>query len=86
MGQLILFVGSLYGEFFYQATIVIKEYKTDEFIECMRFLLPGFREEKGCLEYNLYRDVEKKIPTAWLESGRHAKPWKNTSIHSISKC
>ena len=46
--------------FYYQAKIVIKEYKTDEFIECMRSLLPGFRKEKGCLEYSLYRDIEKE--------------------------
>ena len=46
--------------FFYQAKIVIKEYKTDEFIECMRSLLPGFRKEKGCLEYCLSRDIEKE--------------------------
>ena len=46
--------------FFYQAKIVIKQYKTDEFIECMRSLLPEFRKEKGCLEYSLCRDIEKE--------------------------
>ena len=46
--------------FFYQAKIVIKEYKTDEFIECVRSLLPGFRKEKGCLAYSLCRDIEKE--------------------------
>jgi quinol monooxygenase YgiN len=48
------------GCFFYQAKIVIKAYKTDEFIEFTRSLLPGFRKEKGCLEYSLYRDIEKE--------------------------
>ena len=46
--------------FCYQAKIVVKEHKTDEFIGCMRSLLPGFRKEKGCLEYSLYRDIEKE--------------------------
>jgi quinol monooxygenase YgiN len=46
--------------FFYQAKIVVKEYKTDEFTECVRFLLPVFRKEKGCLEYSLCRDIEKE--------------------------
>jgi len=46
--------------FFYQAKIVIKQYKTDEFIASMRSILPGFRKEKGCLEYSLCRDIEKK--------------------------
>jgi quinol monooxygenase YgiN len=46
--------------FFYQAKIVVKEYKTDEFIECVRSLLPGFRKEKGCLECSLCRDIEKE--------------------------
>jgi quinol monooxygenase YgiN len=46
--------------FLYQAKIVIKAYKTDEFIECMRSLLPGFHKEKGCLGYSLYQDSEKE--------------------------
>lgn len=46
--------------FFYQAQIVVKEYKTDEFIECVRALLREFRKEKGCLAYSLCRDIEKK--------------------------
>jgi quinol monooxygenase YgiN len=48
------------GCFFYQAKIVVKKYKTDEFTECARFLLLGFRKEKGCLGYSLYRDIEKE--------------------------
>ena len=46
--------------FFYQAKIVVKEYKTDEFIGCIRALLPEFRKEKGCLAYSLWRDIEKE--------------------------
>ena len=45
---------------FFRAKIVIKAYKSDEFIECMRSLLPGFRKEKGCLAYYLNRDIEKE--------------------------
>jgi quinol monooxygenase YgiN len=46
--------------FFYHAKIVVKKYKTDEFIGCIRALLPEFHKEKGCLEYSLYRDIEKE--------------------------
>jgi quinol monooxygenase YgiN len=46
--------------FLFQSKIVIKAYKTDEFIDCTRSLLPGFRKEKGCLAYSLYRDIEKE--------------------------
>ena len=45
---------------FYQIKIVIKPHKTDEFIEFMRSSLPGFRKEKGCLGYSVYRDFEKE--------------------------
>jgi quinol monooxygenase YgiN len=46
--------------FFYQAKIVVKQYKADEFIESMCDLLPGFRKEKECLGYSLFRDIEKE--------------------------
>ena len=46
--------------FFYQAKIVIKAYKTDEFIGCMSALLTEYRKEKGCLAYSLYRDMENE--------------------------
>ena len=46
--------------FSYQFKIVAKEYKADEFIGCMRALLPEFRKEKGCLAYNLYQDIENE--------------------------
>jgi quinol monooxygenase YgiN len=46
--------------FFYQAKMVVKEYKTDEFIGCLRALLPEFRKEKGGLDYSLWRDIEKE--------------------------
>ena len=46
--------------YFFLAKIVIKAYKTDEFIECMSALLTEFRKEKGCLAYSLYRDMENE--------------------------
>jgi quinol monooxygenase YgiN len=44
----------------YQIKIVIQEYKTDEFVDFLRSLLSGFRKEKGCLGYSVYRDFEKE--------------------------
>ncbi len=44
----------------YQLKIVVAEKKFDEFIDSLRFLSSGIRKEKGCLLFNLYRDLEKK--------------------------
>ena len=46
--------------FLYQMTLVVAEKKFDEFIESVRLLSSGIREEKGCLDFSLYRDLEKK--------------------------
>lgn len=43
----------------YQLKLVINENKLDEFIECLRSLAGGFRQEKGCLDFGLYRGTEK---------------------------
>ena len=45
---------------FYQIKIVIKRYKTDEFVESMRSFSRRIRKEKGCLGYSVYRDSEKE--------------------------
>ncbi len=45
---------------FYQIKIVIKQYKTDEFVESMRSFSRKIRKEKGCLSYSVYRDFEKE--------------------------
>ena len=45
---------------FYQIKIVIKQYKTDEFVKSMRSFFFFFRKEKGCLGCSLYRDSEKE--------------------------
>jgi len=45
---------------FYQIKIVIKQYKTDEFVESMRSFSRKIRQEKDCLGYSLYRDSEKE--------------------------
>jgi quinol monooxygenase YgiN len=44
---------------FYQIKIVIKPYKTDEFVKSMRSFARKIRKEKGCLGYSVYRDIEK---------------------------
>ncbi len=45
---------------FYQIKIVIKQYKTDEFVKSMRSFSRRIRKEKGCLGYSVYRDTEKE--------------------------
>ena len=44
---------------FYQIKIVIKRYKTDEFVKSMRSFSRKIRKEKGCLGYSVYRDSDK---------------------------
>ncbi len=45
---------------FYQIKIVIKQYKTDEFVKSMRSFSRKIRQEKSCLGYSVYRDFEKE--------------------------
>jgi quinol monooxygenase YgiN len=45
---------------FYQIKIVIKPYKTDEFVKSTRSFARRIRKEKGCLGYSVYRDSEKE--------------------------
>jgi len=45
---------------FYQIKIVIKEYKTDEFVQSTHSFSRKIRKEKGCLGYSVYRDSEKE--------------------------
>jgi quinol monooxygenase YgiN len=45
---------------FYQIKIVIKPYKTDEFVKSMCSFSRKIRQEKGCLGCSVYRDSEKK--------------------------
>ena len=45
---------------FYQIKIVIKPYKTEEFVKSMRSFSRKIRKEKGCLGYSVYRDFEKE--------------------------
>ena len=44
----------------YKLKVVIAENKFDEFIDSLIFLSSGIRKEKGCLDFSLYRDLEKK--------------------------
>jgi len=45
---------------FYQIKIVVKPYKTDEFVKSMRPFARKIRKQKGCLGYSVYRDSEKE--------------------------
>ena len=49
-----------YELIFYQIKIVIKQFKTDEFVKSMRSFARRIRKEKGCLGYSVYRDFEKE--------------------------
>jgi quinol monooxygenase YgiN len=44
----------------YQLKIVVPEKKLDEFIDSLRFLSNEIREEEGCFDFSLYRDLEKQ--------------------------
>jgi quinol monooxygenase YgiN len=43
-----------------QLKIVIKPYKTDEFVKSIRSFAREICREKGCLGYSVYRDIEKE--------------------------
>jgi len=40
---------------FYHIKIVVKQFKTDEFIKSIRSFARRIRKEKGCLGYSVYR-------------------------------
>jgi quinol monooxygenase YgiN len=44
----------------YQIKIVVKPYKTDEFVKSMRSFSRRIRKEKDCLGYSVYGDFEKE--------------------------
>ena len=46
--------------FLYQLKLVVPENKLDEFIDSLRFLSSGIREEEGCLDFSLYGDLGKE--------------------------
>lgn len=46
--------------FVYQLKLVVAGNKFDEFSDSLRFLSSGIRRQKGCLDFSLYRDLEKK--------------------------
>ena len=45
---------------FYQLKLVVKQYKTDEFVKSTRSFAHRIRKEKDCLGYSVYRDSEKE--------------------------
>ena len=74
-----------YELIFYQIKIVIKQYKTDEFVESMRSFSRKIRKEKAVLATVCIGIPKRKTPLAWLESGRHAQRWRNILGPKISK-
>ncbi len=46
--------------FIYQIKIEIKPYKSGEFVNSIRSLSRSIRKEKGCLDYSVYRDLDKE--------------------------
>ena len=44
----------------YQLRMVVADNKFDEFIETVFSLSGGIRKEQDCLDFSLYRDLEKK--------------------------
>jgi quinol monooxygenase YgiN len=40
--------------------LVVAENKIDEFSDSLRFLSSGIQKQKGCLDFSLFRDLEKK--------------------------
>jgi len=65
---------------FYQIKIVIKPYKTDEFVKSMRSFSRRIRKEKCCLGFSVYRDFENESTycvVGWWKTGpamhRHFK-------------
>ena len=46
--------------FLYQLTLIVADKKFDEFVDSVRFLSNEIREEQGCLDFRLCRDLDKK--------------------------
>ncbi len=46
--------------FIYQIKIEIKPYKSDEFEDSIRSFSRSIRKEKGCLDYSVYRNLDKE--------------------------
>jgi quinol monooxygenase YgiN len=40
--------------------LVVAEKRIDEFIDSLRYISSGIREEEGCLAFSLYKDLQKK--------------------------
>ena len=45
---------------FYQLRIVVEDNNFEEFIDSLFSLSSGIRKEQGCLNFSLYKDLEKK--------------------------
>ena len=76
--------------FLYQLKIVVAEKKLDEFIDSLRFLSNEIREEQGCLDFSLYRDLEKKnvYQRSWKmeDAPGHGRSFQARKIPSVNGC
>jgi quinol monooxygenase YgiN len=57
----------------YQIKIVVKQYKTDEFVKSIRSFSRKILKEKGCLGHSVYRDSENENTYSVIGE------WKNRS-------
>ena len=68
----------------YQLKIVVPANKFDEFIESLIHVSNGLRKEEGCLDFSLYRDLQKKdmysVLGDWKTRPAMEKHFKNNSF------
>lgn len=44
----------------YQVKVVTRQHKDEEFVSFLNTISQEFRKEKGCVGFELYRDIEKE--------------------------
>jgi quinol monooxygenase YgiN len=68
----------------YQMKIEIKKVKINEFVEFLKSMLSKFREEDGCIDFDLYRDIEKEniysVIAYWKTQAAMEKHFKNKNF------
>ena len=53
------------------ATLSLKDGQNDEVLEALKTLHKAtHQEDKGCIQYDLHKDKEKKIPMSLLKHGK----------------
>ena len=68
----------------YQMRIEIRKDKIDEFVEFLISMLRQFREEEGCVDFDLYGDIEKEnfysVTAYWKTQEAMEKHFKRKSF------